>query len=69
MLTCGLLQKNINVAMSVKSQKLSKTIPLSMNNQCCLWIIELHSYQEVPRGAARGDIFARHLAAHQRIWN
>ena len=21
------------------------------------------------RGAARGDIFARHLAAHQRIWN
>ena len=23
----------------------------------------------VTRGAARGDIFARHLAAHQRIWN
>ena len=23
----------------------------------------------LPRGAARGDIFARHLAAHQRIWN
>ena len=22
-----------------------------------------------PRGAARGDISARHLAAHQRIWN
>ena len=21
------------------------------------------------RGAASGDIFARHLAAHQRIWN
>ena len=21
------------------------------------------------RGASRGDIFARHLAAHQRIWN
>ena len=21
------------------------------------------------RGAARGDIFARYLAAHQRIWN
>ena len=26
---------------------LSKTIPFSMNNQCCLWIIELHSYQAV----------------------
>ena len=24
---------------------------------------------EVSRGAARGDIFALHLAAHQRIWN
>ena len=23
----------------------------------------------ITRGAARGDIFARHLAAHQRIWN
>ena len=22
-----------------------------------------------PRGAASGDIFARHLATHQRIWN
>ena len=25
--------------------------------------------KSVLRGAARGDIFARHLAAHQRIWN
>ena len=24
---------------------------------------------DTSRGAARGDIFARHLAAHQRIWN
>ena len=25
--------------------------------------------KEQSRGAASGDIFARHLAAHQRIWN
>ena len=24
---------------------------------------------EKARGAASGEIFARHLAAHQRIWN
>ena len=26
-------------------------------------------HNSITRGAARGDIFARHLAAHQRIWN
>ena len=25
--------------------------------------------EQFTRGAASGDIFARHLAAHQRIWN
>ena len=30
----------------------------------------IHCFYHVStRGAARGDIFARHLAAHQRIWN
>ena len=33
---------------------------------------EIHGYLNYllfARGAARGDIFARHLAAHLRIWN
>ena len=36
------------------------------NNGCSL---KLPKAKLESRGAARGDIFARHLAAHQRIWN
>ena len=35
----------------------------------CFVVFVFYSSVEITRGAARGDIFARHLAAHQRIWN
>ena len=32
-------------------------------------VTAFESKRKEARGAARGNIFARHLAAHQRIWN
>ena len=43
-------------------QTIQETVEIG-HPSLCTWL------NQTARGAARGDIFARHLAAHERIWN
>ena len=70
------LAKEYQHAVTLPNGLEMSNVELLIGNDYCSDLILPERKKVIPglyllgsRGAASGDIFARHLAAHQRIWN